>query len=43
LFIIFEIHPLWKGISVIGMTSFTLAIFLGFGMLKNIKKGDYDY
>lgn len=43
LFIIFEIHPLWKGISVIGMTSFTLAVFLGFGMLKNIKKGDYDY
>ncbi len=43
LFIIFEIKPLLKGISIIGMTSFTLAVFLGFGMLSNIKKGDYDY
>jgi ubiquinone biosynthesis protein len=43
LFIIFEIHPLWKGISVLGMTSFSLAVILGFGMWKNIKKGDYDY
>ena len=43
LFIVFEIGPLWKGISVLGMTSFTLAVILGFGMLRNIKKGDYDY
>jgi len=43
LFIIFEIHPLWKGISILGMTSFTLAVFFGFGMWRNIKKGDYDY
>jgi len=43
LFIIFEIHPLWNSISILGMTSFALAVILGFGMLKNIKKGDYDY
>ena len=43
LFIIFEIQPLWKGISILGMTSFSLAVFLGFAMIMNIKKGDYDY
>jgi len=43
LFIIFEIGSLWNGISVIGILSFTLALILGFGMLRNIKKGDYDY
>ena len=43
LFIIFEIQPLWKGISVLGMTSFFIAVVLGFGMLINIRKGDYDY
>ncbi|MCB0462198.1 MAG: AarF/ABC1/UbiB kinase family protein [Flavobacteriaceae bacterium] len=43
LFIIFEIGTLWNGISVLGMTSFALAVILGFGMLNNIKKGDYDY
>jgi len=43
LFIVYEIQPLWKGISILGMTSFTLAVFLGYGMLKNIKKGDYEY
>ena len=43
LFIVFEINPLWNGISVLGMASFALAIILGFGMLSNIKKGDYDY
>ncbi|MCK0178415.1 AarF/UbiB family protein [Flavobacteriaceae bacterium S0862] len=43
LFIVFEISPLWNGISVLGMASFALAIILGFGMLSNIKKGDYDY
>ena len=43
LFIVFEIGPLWKGISVLGMSSFTIAVILGFGMLRNIKKGDYDY
>ena len=43
LFIVFEIGTLWNGISVLGMASFALAVILGFGMLSNIKKGDYDY
>ncbi|PTM03988.1 MAG: hypothetical protein DA407_13420 [Bacteroidetes bacterium] len=43
LFIVFEIGSLWNGISVIGIASFTLAIILGFGILSNINKGDYDY
>ena len=43
LFIVFEIGSLWNGISVLGMASFALAIILGFGMLSNINKGDYDY
>ena len=43
LFIIFEVTPLWKGISVLGMSSFTLAVIIGFGLIKNINKGDYDY
>ena len=43
LFIIFEIGSLWNGISVLGIASFALAIILGFGMLNNIKKGNYDY
>ena len=43
LFIIFEIHPLWKGISVIGMSSFGLSILFGIRMVINIRKGDYDY
>lgn len=42
MFIIFEIHPIWKGISILGMTCFTLALILGYGMLLNIRKGDYD-
>jgi len=43
LFIIFEIHPLFKGISILGVLSFSLAVILGFKMLSNISKGDYDY
>jgi ubiquinone biosynthesis protein len=43
LFIVFEINPLWNGISVLGISSFFIAIILGFGMLSNINKGDYDY
>jgi ubiquinone biosynthesis protein len=43
LFIVFEIGVLWNGISVLGMASFAIAVILGFGMLSNIKKGDYDY
>ncbi|MDU8885676.1 AarF/UbiB family protein [Yeosuana sp. MJ-SS3] len=43
LFIVFEIGSLWNGISVLGMASFTLAVILGFGMIKNINKGTYKY
>jgi len=42
LFIVYNIHPLWKGISILGMTSFTLAVFLGYGMLRNMKRGDFE-
>jgi ubiquinone biosynthesis protein len=41
LFIIYDIPPLWNSISVIGMTSFILAVILGFGMVTNIRKKDY--
>ncbi len=43
LFIIYKVHPLWKGISVIGMLSFCLSILFGIRMVINIRKGDYDY
>ena len=43
LFIVYEIQPLWKSISVLGILSFIIAVILGFGVVKNIKKGDYDY
>jgi ubiquinone biosynthesis protein len=43
LFMVFEINPLWNGLSVLGIVSFTIAIIIGFGMLSNIRKGDYDY
>ncbi|GAA4296238.1 ABC1 kinase family protein [Aestuariibaculum suncheonense] len=43
LFIAFKIIPLYHGLSVLGIICFLLAIILGFGMITNIKKGDYDY
>ena len=43
LFIIYEIHPLWREVSVIGIASFSLAVALGIRMVINIRKGDYDY
>jgi len=43
LFVIYEVHPLWKSISIIGMVSFSIAIILGIRMTINIRKGDYDY
>lgn len=43
LLIIFEIPPLWKGVSVLAMICFMLSLFLGYSMLSNIRKGDYDY
>ena len=32
LLIVFEIHPLWKSISVLGILSFIIAVILGFGV-----------
>ncbi len=43
LFIIFEVQPLWKSISFIGLVSFFLAVILGVRVVINIRKGDYDY
>ena len=43
LFIIYEVHPLFKGLSIFGLTSFMLAVLLIFRMYLNIRKGDYDY
>lgn len=43
LFIVFKVHPLWKSFSIIGLTSFFLAIILGIRVVLNISKGDYDY
>ena len=43
LFIIYEVHPLFKGLSILGLTSFMLAVLLIFRMYLNIRKGDYDY
>lgn len=43
LFIVYEVQPLWKSISVIGITSFVLAVLFGLKMVSNIRKGDYDY
>ena len=41
LFIVFEIQPLWKGISVLGIFSFIFAVILGLRVRMNIKKGEY--
>lgn len=43
LFIIYEVHPLWNSISVIGMTSFSLAVILGIRMVINIRNSEYDH
>lgn len=42
LFIIFEIPPLWKGFSFIGIIGYLFALLLAFGMLRDILKKDYD-
>ena len=42
LFIISEIPPIWKGFSVIGILGIVLTIILGFGMVRDITKKDYD-
>ena len=42
LFIISNVKPLWNDISVIGIVCLLVAAILGYGMLRNISKGDYD-
>lgn len=42
LFIIYEVHPLWKNMSVIGIISFSLAVILGIMMVTNIRKRGLD-
>jgi ubiquinone biosynthesis protein len=41
LFIISNIPPLWKEISVVGIFGFVLTFIIGFGMLLDIRKQDY--
>jgi ubiquinone biosynthesis protein len=43
LFIIYDVAPIWKGISVIGLVCTVVAGIIAIGMLWNISKGDYDY
>lgn len=43
LFIINKIGPLVEGISVLGVSSFILAVIVALGMYINMRKGDYDY
>ena len=43
LFIINDVKPLWNGTSAYGIVGVVLAGIIIFGMLMNIKKGDYDY
>jgi len=42
LFIINQAKPLWKEISVFGIVGILLASIIAFGMLRDIRKGDYD-
>ena len=42
LFIISKVKPLWNGLSVIGLICLLITLILGYGMIRNIRKGDYD-
>ena len=42
LFIISDISPLWKGFSVIGIIGLIIAVIIALGMLRDIRKKDYD-
>lgn len=42
LFIINDVQPLWKGISVLGILGIILAGIIGIGMVKDLRKGDHD-
>jgi len=43
LFIISDVQPLWGDYSVIGIVCLIITIILGLGLLRNLRKGDYDY
>ena len=42
LFVLVNATPLWRGISVIGIIGFLIALIIGFGMVRDILKKDYD-
>lgn len=42
LFIISKVQPLWNGLSVFGLICLLITLILGYGMVRNIRKGDYD-
>lgn len=41
LFIISNIPPLWRGISILGIAGIILTVIVGLGMLRDIRKKDY--
>jgi ubiquinone biosynthesis protein len=42
LLIINDIEPLWKGYSVLGLIGVMVAVILGIGMIRDLRKGDHD-
>ena len=42
LFIINGVKPLWGDVSVFGILCMLITLVLGFGLLRNLSKGDYD-
>jgi ubiquinone biosynthesis protein len=42
LLIIYKIEPFWKGISAFGIIGLTLSLILGYGMMRDLRKGDHD-
>jgi len=42
MFITSEVAPLWWDTSALGIVCLTISVILGIGMLRNIRKGDYD-
>lgn len=42
LFIIHEVRPFWFGYSCFGVVGIIFAAILGYGMVRNISRGDHD-
>jgi ubiquinone biosynthesis protein len=42
LFIIHKVEPFWKGFSLLGIIGMALSVFLTYGMLRDLRKGDHD-